>query len=74
MRNADIFDGSNERIAVVCVYGNRDTVAMVTIIVFFSSSVLEIESPNYISYVQIKKLDATSDYDQILSMLMTVDT
>ena len=52
---------------------DRDTVAMVTFILCFYSSVLEIDSP-YISYVKNKNEDATSDYDHTPSMLMTVDT
>ena len=51
-----MFYGTNERYAswwYMCIV-DRDTVAMVTIILCFYSSVLEIESP-YISYVKNKK-------------------
>ena len=51
-----LFYGTNERYAsrwYMCIV-DRDTVAMVTIILCFCSPVLEIESP-YISYAKNKK-------------------
>ena len=52
---------------------DRDTAAMVTIILCFYSSVLEIESLILVM-LKIRHEDATSHYDHTASMLMTVDT
>ena len=52
---------------------DRDTVAMVTIILCFYSSYKK-SNPLILAMLQIKNEDATSDHDHTLSMLMTVDT